>query len=381
MKALKVTIIVLLVVLNGCREKTAAPPPAETEKADDAALVTIKPNMLERLKIAPVTEGEIGEALRMPARVEIDRHRIARIGATVTGRVVRVSAVLGQPVKRGESLASLNSTELSEAQLAYLKASSRKRLHQRIAERARHLYESGVISEMELQKRESEYVLAETELHAAANELKILGMADEAIDRLATTRVIHSSSPVIATSDGTIIERNIALGQVVQPADVLFTVADLSHVWLVAEVPEQQAESVRAGKWVEAEIPALSNRRIEGKLIYVSHMVDPKTRTLQVRMEVANVDGSIKPEMLATMLIKDKSRRVALVPARAVVRDGNEDYVFVQLDDHRFQLQSVTLGKEVGSFFPVVDGVKIGDRIVADGAFHLNNERLRRELE
>ncbi len=381
MQIVKIALIVLLPVLNGCQDNGGADTELTIEKDDNPALVTVKPGMLERLKIVPVTESEVGEALRMPARVEIDRHRVARIGATVTGRVVGISAVLGQQVIRGQELASLNSPELSEAQLAYLKASSRKRLQQRIAERAKRLYTSGVISEMELQKRESEYVLAETELHAAANQLMILGMTEDAVAKLAKTRTIHSLSPVLATSDGTVIERNIALGQVVQPADALFTVADLSHVWLVAEVPEQQAGSVHEGKWVEAEIPALSDRRIDGKLIYVSHAVDPKTRTLRVHMEVANADRSIKPEMLAIMLIKDRSRRVAVVPARAVVRDGDEDYVFVQLDDHQFQLQPVTLSKEVGGFFPVVDGIKTGDRIVADGAFHLNNERLRKELE
>lgn len=372
------TIILLAAALTGCKGKEA-PPAAAVQ--NDPTLVTVQPDFLKRITVAPAGEGDAVETLRVPARVEVDERLVARIGAAVTGRVTQIHAVLGQRVKRGEVLASLHSTELSAAQLTYLKALSQESLQRRAVERAKLLFASDVIGAAELQKRESELAQAQAELQASHDQLSVLGMPESAIRRLAAERTVHSLSSVTATLDGAVIERKLTQGQVVQPADALFTVADLSHVWLVAEVPEQQADLVKKGEAAQAEIAALGGKRIEGKLIFVSDTIKPDTRTVTVRMDVENPDRAIKPEMLASMLIQGQAQRRLVVPAAAVVRDENRDHVFVQLEPNRFQLRPVTLGQESGGFVPVLDGLKQGEIIVTDGAFHLNNERRRKELE
>lgn len=368
----------LLTVLAACQKEEA--PPAAAVPADPT-IVAVQADFLQRLTVAPAGEGDTLETLRVPARVEVDEQRVARIGAAVTGRVTHIDAILGQRVRRGETLATLHSTELSAAQLAYLKALSQEELQRRAVERAKLLFSADVIGAAELQKRESELAQAQAELHASNDQLKVLGMTENAIAKLEATRAVHSLSSVTATLDGVVIERKVTQGQVVQPADVLFTVADLSHVWLVAEVPEQQADLVRKGEAAQAEIAALGGRRIEGRLIFVSDTVKPETRTVTVRMDVENADRTIKPEMLASMLIQGASQRRLVVPAAAVVREGDRDHVFVQLDQQRFQLRRVVLGQESAGFVPVLEGLKAGERIVGGGAFHLNNERKRKELE
>ncbi|HWP01506.1 MAG TPA: efflux RND transporter periplasmic adaptor subunit [Methylococcus sp.] len=370
------------ILLGSCRSETEPAVVAEEETPEDPTVVTAGPGLLPRLRIVTLSEGELHEPLRVPARVSIDEYRrVARIGATVTGRVTRIEAATGQWVQRGQTLAVLNSTEFSETQREFLKAAAQKQLNQVIVERARQLYESGVISELELQRRNSELMQSETEYHAAADQLRVLGMSDESVARLEKTRSIQPLVPVVSSIDGIVMERHVSQGMVVQPADVLFVVADLSRLWVVAEVPEQQAEWARVGQQVEAEIPALSDRRVKGHLVYVAPTVDPETRTVTVRMETDNPDGLIKPEMLASMLISGKVSRLPMLPAEAVVRDGDEDKVFVPLDSDRFRLQTVRLGKEIGGLIPVLEGLSPGDRVVAEGAFHLNNERLRKELE
>ena len=149
----------------------------------------------------------------------------------------------------------------------------------------------------------------------------------------------------------------------------------------VVEVPEQQAGSVKRGELAQAEIPALGGEKIEGKLIFVADIVNPATRTVTIRMDVSNPKRLLKPEMLASMLIQSAPQRRLMVPARAIVREENRDHVFVQLDNQRFQLRRVTLGQENLGSVPVLDGLKAGERVVIDGAFHLNNERKRKELE
>lgn len=370
--------MLLAAALSGCKGKET-PPAAATPI--DPTLVTVQADFLQRLKIAPAGEGEAIETLRVPARIEVDEQRVARIGAAVTGRVTQIHATLGQRVKRGEQLATLHSTELSAAQLAYLKALSQAELQRRAVDRAKLLFASDVIGSAELQKRESELAQAQAEMQASHDQLSVLGMTESATAKLAATRTVHSLSTITATLDGVVIERKVTPGQVVQPADALFTVADLSHVWLVAEVPEQQAALVKKGEAAQAEIPALNGKRIEGRLIFVADTVNPDRRTVTVRMDVDNPERTLKPEMLASMLIQGAPQRRLLVPASAVVREDNKDHVFVQLDSTRFQLRPIVLGQESNGYIPVQAGLKGGERIVTEGAFHLNNERKRKELE
>jgi len=175
-------------------------------------------------------------------------------------------------------------------------------------------------------------------------------------------------------------------GQVVGPTDTLFTVADLSRLWAVAQVPEEQATRVKAGQEVSIEVPALDNKRLTGRLIHVGETVHPETRTVLVRTELDNSERLLKPAMLATMLIAGKPVERPVVPAAAVIREANADHVFVALGEangqpQQFRLTPVTLGPEYEDSRPVIKGLKAGDRIVVDGAFHLNNERKRKELE
>jgi cobalt-zinc-cadmium efflux system membrane fusion protein len=370
--------LLMALALGGCKDKET---PATATEPVDPTLVSVTPEFLQRLKIAPVSEREVSEMLRVPARIEVDEQRVTRIGAAVTGRVTQVFATLGQHVARGEVLATLHSTELSASQLAYLKALSQAELQQRAVERAKLLYAADVIGAAELQKRESEQAQAQAEMEASMGQLSVLGMSSKDISKLATSRSVHSISSITATLDGVVIERKVTPGQVVQPADALFTVADLSHVWLVAEIPEQQAALVKKGEAAKAEVPALNGKNIEGRLIFVADTVNPDRRTVTVRMDVNNPGRKLKPEMLASMLIQGGPQKQLLVNAAAIVREDNKDHVFVQLEPSRFQLRPVTLGLESNGYLSVKTGLKQGEMIVVEGAFHLNNERKRKELE
>jgi cobalt-zinc-cadmium efflux system membrane fusion protein len=277
-------------------------------------------------------------------------------------------------------LATLNSVELSTAQLAFLKAYSQRLLAQRAAQRAEQLLEADVIGRAELQRRQSEFAQAEAEVSAARDQLMVLGMSESAVAGLTSDRSVNSQAAVRASISGTVLERKVTQGQVVQPADTMFLVADLSRVWLVAEVPEQQATLIRRGETVEAEIASLPGDRLAGTLSFIGAIVNPETRTITARMELDNADRRFKPAMLATMFIKGRPERRLAVPVPAVVRDENRDYVFVQAGPNQFALRLVNLGAEYEGRRHVISGLSRGDRIVVDGAFHLNNERKRNAL-
>jgi cobalt-zinc-cadmium efflux system membrane fusion protein len=349
--------------------------------AADPSMVIPAEELLAQLKLAEVGKRPLAETLRVAGRIDFDEQRLARIGATVTGRVTQIDALLGQEVHKGEVLARLNSSELSSQQLAYLKARAQLELNRRNAERAKALFDADVIGAAELQRRESEYQISVAETRAAADQLQLLGVSAASIDRLGKAGKVDSVTPVTATLDGVVVERKLAQGQVVQPADSLFVVADLSRLWAVAQVPEQQVALVRTGQSVSIEVPALGNEKLVGKLIFVGQTIDPETRTVLVRTELDNRDGRLKPAMLASMLIEAKPVERLVVPAAAVVRENDEDHVFVAEGEKEFRLVKVKLGAEHEGYRAVQTGLKGGERIVVEGAFHLNNERNRKEME
>lgn len=366
-------------IVAGCGDKPAPPAPAQAER--NPLAVTAPGPLLAELKLGAVREDDIRESLRVPGRIEVDEQRVTRIGSTVTGRITELEAIVGQDVKKGQELARLSSTELSATQLDFLKAFSQKLLAERAAQRAQQLLDADVIGLAELQRRQAELSQAEAEVSAARDQLKVLGMSDSAILKLAGTRQVTSISTVVASLSGTVIERKGTLGQVVQPADTIYVVADLSNVWLVADVPEQHAEFVRPGEAIEAEVSALPGKRITGQLTFVAATVNPETRTIKVRMDLANRERLFKPAMLATVLVKGRAQRVPAVPEQAVVRGDNKDFVFVQTGADTFLLREVQLGPDAGGMRRVLSGVRAGERIVTEGAFLLDVERQRQQTQ
>lgn len=378
---LNVILLSLLLTFNltACKSDKEEAPVAPV--AVDPNIVEITPQLQQQIKVAAVGNVDIRETLRVSGSVQVDEQRVARLGASVTGRINDIDAVLGQRVKQGQVLATLNSTELAQNQLSYIKALQQISLQTKAVERARLLLESDVISAAELQRREAELASAQAELYAARDQLLVLGMSEQAIKQLTNSGQMRSFSSVTARLNGTVISRKVNLGQVVQPAEELFIVADLSHVWAVAEVPEQQIELIQQGEDVKIEIPALGGKQMTGKLIYVGDVVNPETRTVTVRTDIENTGGSIKPDMLISMLVQSKPKPHLAVPLQAIVRENDKDHIFVQIAPNKYRLREVVLGVEYDGMVAVNRGVDEGETVVSEGAFHLNNERKRKELE
>ncbi|GAB6046241.1 efflux RND transporter periplasmic adaptor subunit [Methyloparacoccus murrellii] len=343
--------------------------------------VHITPELSARIRLEPVEVVSHTDTIRLPGRVALDEHRVARIGPVLSGRVAEVRAFIGWQVKKGDVLAVLNSTELSNAQAAYLKAKTQVGLQRLAVDRAQRLFGEGIISKATLKEREGALAEAEVELRALADQLGVMGMSDTAIERLAQNGQINSVTPVTSTIEGTVIERHISVGQIAEISDELFTVADLSRVWVVAEAPEQDAHIVQMDSRVEVKVSALPRESFIGKIVFIADTVKPETRTVTMRMEVDNTHRKLKPEMLADMLIKRPAERVLMLPSAAVVRVNDQDHVFVAVASDRVELRPVSLGEDKEGQRRVFAGLAGGERIVVEGAFHLNNVRLLKELE
>ena len=362
----------LTLTIAGCKSKpkeVAAAAPA------DPNVVTITPSLAQNLKFGSAQMTDVTGTLQVAARVETDARRIARVGSPVAGRILQLKVFEGENVRAGTVLATLHSTNLSDTQVELIRAESQQQLAAASVKRAELLVDADVIGRAELERRHAEQLQAATEVSSYRTQLKGLGMTDTQIHQLETNRKLSADYPIVTPRGGTVLKREITIGQVVQPADPAFTIADLSSVWIVANVPEEDAGALHEGLTVNVKVSALPQEKFTGKLSYVSPIVDPATRTVAVRMDLANTGGILKPDELANMTFTGQAKPKLTVPNTAVVREDNKDYVFVQVRSGRYALREVTLGDEENDRRVVQDGITSADHIVLDGAFHLNNQR------
>ena len=368
----------LLFTAQGCK---TAQEKAVAAKAGNVDEVVITPSLAETLKFGTPEMGDVNGTLQVAAHVETDAHRIAHVGSPVAGRILKLLVFEGQYVKAGTVLAMLHSTNLSDTQFALIKASSQKELAAAAEKRAEQLVKADVIGQAELERRRAELLQATTEAASYRTQLLGLGMTAAQISKLETTRKLSADYPIVTPRSGTVLKRDITIGQVIQPADPAFTIADLSSVWIVANVPEEDAGPLQSGMQVEVRIPALPKQKITGHLAFVSPIVDPATRTVEVRMDIANSSGLLKPDELANMTFIGHTDRKLMVPNAAVVREDNKDYVFVQISPRKYVLREVSLGAEENDHRVVLSGVQPDEHIVTDGAFHLNNQRKQNAIK
>jgi cobalt-zinc-cadmium efflux system membrane fusion protein len=371
--------LVALSMVSGCNK------PKATAEQSTAAVnpdeVTVDSALASHLKVGEPQVHEVANSLQVAARIETDAGRVARIGSPVPGRIIKLLVMEGQNVRRGAVMATLHSTDLSDTQFAFIKAFSQRSLAEQATKRAEELVKADVIGSAEVEKRRAELLQASAEAAAFRTQLHGLGMTDAAIRKLESTRQLNADYPVVASISGTVLERKVTIGQIVQPAELAFLVADLSNVWLVADVPEESAGRLHKGMRVIVNIPSLPDEKVEGKLSYVSPVVDPTTRTVQVRMDLPNPRGIFKPAMLASMTFVDHSDQRTTIPSTAVVRENNKDHVFIQLAKNKFVLREVVLGPEYGEEYVLESGVNPGEKIVLDGTFHLNNQRKQNAIK
>ncbi len=365
---------------SSCHQVAASPDVQAAAPKEDPFEVSVTPELLKNLRIGKVTSQSVSNSFTVSGRVEADETRQARVGTPITGRVVDLLVREGDHVRKGQVLALLNSTELTMLQSSFLKAHSQAMLAERAVNRAQQLLDAGVIGSAELQRRQAELSQATAEVASLRGQLKVLGMPEEAAEKLEGTRAVNATSQVIASIDGIVLERKATVGQVVQPADMIFLLADLSRVWIVADVPEQTAGNLAEGQFAQAEVSSLKGLVVRGQLTHVHSILNPETRTLTVHMDVDNPRGRLKPAMLATMTLKEPAVSRRTIPITAVIRENNREYVFTQTTPSTFRMREVTLGPEFDGMRVVEGGMQSEETLVLDGAFHLNNERKRLAL-
>jgi len=345
-------------------------------------IVTLTDEAMKRagIEIATVEAGSATDVLRLPAVVEPNAYARVSVTPLVTGRVTSVSAQLGAQVRQGQTLATVFSPELADAQTQYISARAELDAHERELARTEKLVQIGAASRQELERIHAEHTGQQTRVESARSRLDLLGMSREAVESLASGKSVDASTEVPAPISGVVTERLVNMGLNVDPATKLFTVVDLSTVWIVANLYEKDFARVRVGDHATVVTPAYPDRQIQGRVSYIDPQVSPESRTTKVRVEVSNPHYDLRLGMLAEAQIQaSTSTSVAFIPRIAVQNVADRSFVYVAKPGApgQFMEREVLVGQPSGERIQVVSGVVAGDKVVAEGSFFMRAERER----
>jgi membrane fusion protein, heavy metal efflux system len=355
--------------------------PASAEAEDDGSLV-LTPDMISRAGITTVVvaSGVTSGKLRLPATVQPNGYNEVTVTSFVPGRVTAVRAELGQFVKQGQSLVSLYSPELAEAQATYLGSAAELGAQDQRVARAARLVEIGAVSKQELEDAQA----ARTRVRAAADSakarLQLLGMDPRAVDALRDTPNVVASVEVPAPMSGQITERGANPGLNIDTSTPLFTIVDMSNVWVVANVFERDLGRIKLRMPATITTQAYADMALTGTISYLSPQVQPETRTAEIRIEVPNRNGQLRFGMFVDVDVDTGSTDAGiLIPRTAVQTRGDSQVVYVQHASERgkFVERSVHLGEASGDSIQVLHGLEPGEQVVTTGAFYLRSERER----
>ena len=359
----------------------------ETKKAvvaDRPGVLHLTSEELARtvIEVTPVARGQLLVPREFPATVQPNENELAEVTTLIRGRVVKVYVDVGQDVKKDALLALLHSTDLGVAEGAYLKSAAKLHEAKLAYERARDLHEQKVVSLAELQRREATMKTAQAEAREARNRLELLGIPRQEVERLDREQTIKADVPLRAPFDGRVIMRNITRGEVVEAQQKLFTVADLSDVWVVGNVPEKDVQFIRKDQKVDVIVSAYPHAIVPGTITYIGDVLDPATRTMRLRVTVLNPARLLKPEMFATVRVYAVPTPDAMtVPLAAVQNGPTGKMVFVQRGTNDFEVRTVKVGSEQGEVVTVLEGVSAGEQVVTKGSFVLKSELERHKIE
>lgn len=356
-------------------------PPSTAEPLPDLRL-TLTKESIERagIVVSRVKASTSGGGLRVPAVVEPNAYRSVVVTPVVAGRLTAVSAQLGQQVRRGQTLAQVHSPELAETQSRYVSARAELDAHERELRRAEKLVELGSASRQELEKIHAEHTAAVTMVQSLRSRLTLLGASPAQLDKLTSTSNVSASVTIPAPIDGVITARDANVGQNVDTSAKLFTVVDLSTVWLIGSLYERDLGRVRIGSPVTISTAAYPTMMLTGTVSYLDAQLNADTRTAQVRAEVPNQGSLLRLGMYVDMQVGDTTSAEGVIIPRAAVQiigDRSVVYLADSITPERFIEREVRLGLATGDQVEVGSGLKSGDSIVVKGSFALRAERER----
>jgi cobalt-zinc-cadmium efflux system membrane fusion protein len=320
-----------------------------------------------RLAVAAVEMTEVSHKLMLPATVEADPARTVKVLTPVTGRVTDLKVQLGARVVKGQELAVIDSGDLQQAYSDDEKARSQLKLTKQALDRALMLERTSAASAKDREQAQNDYAQAQSEFERSELRLRSIGVSFEQKDEM---RLLSLKAPVT----GSIIDLQIAPGAVLNDATAaVMTIANLDTVWVTANVPEKDTALVATDQAVEVTFPAYPGQTFNGKVLFVSDVLDPDTRRTKVRIAFENPNKAFKPGMFATAGFIAPPMSRAVVPTSALLMTNDTTSVFVEVADWAFERRNIEIANQEGASAVIKSGLTPGDRVVVKGGVRLND--------
>lgn len=378
-----VTIIAAWYFLN--RRTTPTANPETATAADATSEINLSPEQRAAVAFEVVQKRSVQTEVAVPGKVAFNGNRVTPVLSQFSGRIVKLDALVESTVRAGQMLGMIDTPDIVGMQSDYQQAVSAERsarttldLAKRTRERSERLAAVEAIPQRDLQQAQADESHAADDLKraqsavaAAQGRLLSAGMNEADIERLGSgARAVNRVVPIIAPISGTIIERKAGLGQVVQAAagDPLFMIADLSNVWINADVYEDQLAHIHAGDAMKVTTPAYPNETFAARVDQIGSTLDPDKHTVAVRCVVANPNHRLKPGMFANVSLSDvANQEVLTVPSSAVIAEGDQRSVFVEEAPGKFVKRTIETGNEINGATVIRSGVKEGEHVVVRG--------------
>jgi len=346
----------------------AEPAPAFTRQGERITVPEHSP-LRQRLAVQTVAALDAAHALELPAQVEADPARTVNIVPPVAGKVLELKVGLGDRVRKGQQLLVMTSGDFAQASAELQKTRDALQLAKRALERQRGVQQAGAGAAKDLEQAESAYVQAQAEFASADTRLKSLSAGGASAADRSGQRL-----NLVAPNAGSITELAVSAGQSANDTNaVLMTIANLENVWITANVPENMLSSIKKGQAASISLPAYPGERLQGKVSFVSDVLQADTRRALVRISVPNADGRFKPNMFANVSFAVAQATAPAVPPSALLMNNENTTVFVEVAPWTFVRRAIETGSQEDGSVRIQSGLQAGERVVTKGGVLLND--------
>lgn len=378
--ALACSAIIFFILLSGCSSKNnqaaeakAEPSTVATEAKTDEDLIKLSSTEIQQsgVTIAKVTKQPIQDQLSFTANILANQNKLAHVTPRIEGKLSKVIANLGDHVKTGQTLAEIDSIQMGEARAQFRSSKTDLALAQANFDRISKLYEDKVVPQKQFIESQSALERAKSALYADSERLRMYGGLGQPSG---STYVLK------APFNGIVIEKNAVIGELANPADTIFTIADMSTVWIDADVPERDLQYLEVGKTASVTVTAYPDEVFTGKVSYLSSVVDKTTRTVKARIELPNADQKLRIDMFAKVVLNHSGTKEVLVaPNTSVVMVQGIPNVYVSVEGG-FKARAVELGARYNEYVEIKTGLTEDESIVQTGVYALKARQLKSQI-
>lgn len=366
-------------------EKKAASQKAETTGGQNgghkeaSVKLTVEAQKQNGVVVSPAKKQVLGGNIKATGKVEANADRIAHVSPRISGKIVSISASLGDSVSAEQTLATLDSVELGEALNRYHQSTTKIVLAQSNMERIKNLVDKKIAARKDVLQAENDFKTAQTELHTDQERLSLFGVSISDLKKEPHQRPLL---PVRSPIGGIITEKHAIVGELSDPSKSIYTIADLSSVWVLTDINEKDLAKIRKGQVATVKVGSYPDTSFDGQITYIADLVDEATRTVKARIEVQNPDRLLKPEMFASveLTLPTTAPPVLAVPEEAIQELGGKKVLFVAEDEEEFTPREVRLGVASGGMVEISDGLTEDQNYAVKGSFLLKSELKKSEL-